>query len=74
MARMKKAFFRLMGLVLGLNVFTSCYGPAPGGWEYEDDPESEVTSDETKAAQQPMEEESAEGENAEAAGEAAPQE
>ncbi len=42
---MKKAFFRLMGLVLGLGVFTACYGPAPG-WQY-DEPE-EVT-DETKA-------------------------
>lgn len=31
---MKKAFFKLMLLVLGLNVFTACYGPAPGGeWE-----------------------------------------
>ena len=33
---MKKAFFRLMGLVLGLSVFTACYGPAPGGWPYDD--------------------------------------
>lgn len=40
---MKKAFFRLMGLVLGLNVFTACYGPAPGGWEYEDADQVENT-------------------------------
>lgn len=33
---MKKAFFRILGLVLGLNVFTACYGPAPGTWQYED--------------------------------------
>lgn len=45
---MKKAFFRLMGLVLGLSVFTACYGPAPGGWDY-DGPE-EAVSEDTKAA------------------------
>lgn len=55
---MKKAFFRLMGLVLGLSVFTACYGPAPGGWEY-DDPDKEVNED-TKAAA----EETAPGEEA----------
>ena len=33
---MKKAFFRILGLILGLNVFTACYGPAPGQWEYND--------------------------------------
>lgn len=27
---MKKAFFRLMLTLLGLNLFTACYGPAPG--------------------------------------------
>ena len=26
-----------MLVVLGLNVFTACYGPAPGNWEYGDD-------------------------------------
>lgn len=42
---MKKAFFKLMLLVLGLNVFTACYGPAPGGdWNLPEDPEqTEVT-------------------------------
>ncbi len=40
---MKKAFFRLLGLVLGLNVFTACYGPAPGGWEYDDADQVENT-------------------------------
>ena len=51
---MKKAFFRLMGIVLGLNVFTACYGPAPGEWEYEDateqTDESEEEEEGTKAA------------------------
>ncbi len=37
-----------MGLVLGLSVFTACYGPAPGGWQY-DEPGEEVKED-TKAA------------------------
>ncbi|MBO4475675.1 MAG: hypothetical protein J5737_03020 [Bacteroidales bacterium] len=46
---MRKAFFRLMGLVLGLSVFTACYGPAPGGWEY-DEAEEAVTGD-TKATE-----------------------
>ena len=26
---MKKAFVKLLCLLLGLNVFTACYGPAP---------------------------------------------
>ena len=26
---MKKRFFKLMLAILGLNVFTACYGPAP---------------------------------------------
>ncbi|MBR4809114.1 MAG: hypothetical protein IK031_02410 [Bacteroidales bacterium] len=43
---MKKAFFRLMGLVLGLNVFTACYGPAPGNWEYQDPVEQTDESEE----------------------------
>ena len=29
---MKKAFLKLMLVILGLNVFTACYGPAPG-WD-----------------------------------------
>ena len=41
---MKKAFFRLMLLILGLNVFTACYGPAPGGDWTEPDP-TEVTDE-----------------------------
>lgn len=45
---MKKAFLRLMVLVLGLNVFTACYGPAPYPYG---EPESEATEqNETKAA------------------------
>ena len=47
--KLKKAFFRLMLVVLGLNVFTACYGPAPGTWDYEDEDATEQT-DETKAA------------------------
>ena len=34
---MKKAFLKLMCLVLGLNVFTACYGPAPYPYDPEDD-------------------------------------
>lgn len=29
---MKKAFFRLLLVVFGLNVFTACYGMPPGDW------------------------------------------
>lgn len=61
---MKKAFFKLMLVVLGLNVFTACYGPAP--IEYRDAEETEI-SDGTKAADTPQTEEAAE----EAASEAA---
>ena len=39
---MKKAFFKLMLLILGLNVFTACYGPAPGG-DWEEPEQTEVT-------------------------------
>lgn len=54
---MKKAFFRLMGIVLGLNVFTACYGPAPGAWEYEEEAveqtdDSEEEGEETKAEEE----------------------
>lgn len=45
---MKKVFLRIMMLVLGLNVFTACYGPAP--YPY-DEPKNEATEqNETKAA------------------------
>ena len=40
---MKKALFRLLGLILGLNVFTACYGPAPGNWDYQDTDQVEAT-------------------------------
>lgn len=41
---MKKAFFKLMLLILGLNVFTACYGPAPGGdWEEPEQQQTELT-------------------------------
>lgn len=46
---MKKVFLRIMMLVLGLNVFTACYGPA-APYPY-DEPENEATEqNETKAA------------------------
>jgi len=45
---MKKAFVRLMALVLGLNVFTACYGPAPYPGDYPDD-ETVAQSDGSKA-------------------------
>ena len=64
---MKKAFFKLMLVVLGLNVFTACYGPAPG-WTDEDPELQEQTTDETKAADeeaQGAEESAQEGEKAE---------
>lgn len=48
---MKKAFFKLLLVVLGLNVFTACYGPAPGGGEWLPEPETEQTED-TKATGQ----------------------
>lgn len=41
---MKKAFFKLLLLVLGLNVFTACYGPAPGG-EWEEPPQEQTQAD-----------------------------
>jgi hypothetical protein len=59
---MKKAFFKLMLVVLGLNVFTACYGPAPGWQEDYPDPEATEQTDDTKAApeeeaaQEPVEE------------------
>lgn len=47
---MKKAFFKLMLVVLGLNVFTACYGPAPGWQDVPPVDETEQTED-TKAAE-----------------------
>ena len=44
---MKKLFIRIMALVLGLNVFTACYGPARIPDNYLDD--TELTG-ETKAS------------------------
>ena len=46
---MKKAFFKLLLVVLGLNVFTACYGPAPGWQDMPPADETEQTED-TKAA------------------------
>lgn len=48
---MKKLFLKIMALVLGLNVFTACYGPAPYPGDYpEGDGEAVVQNDGTKAA------------------------
>ncbi len=50
---MKKAFFRLMLLVLGLNVFTACYGPAPGGdWAEPDNTELAAPDDGTSSGEE----------------------
>lgn len=56
---MKKAFFKLLLVILGLNVFTACYGPAPG-WQG-DAPEIEETeqteqTEQTEETQEPGEE------------------
>ena len=48
---MKKAFFKIMLVVLGLNVFTACYGPAPG-WQDEPVPDETEQTDGSKAAEQ----------------------
>ena len=45
---MKKAFLKLMLLVLGLNVFTACYGAPPA--PYQELPDVEVTGEEAAAA------------------------
>ena len=62
---MKKALLKLMCLVIGLNVFTACYGPAP----YPDGAESEDTelNDGTKTDTDEDAEESESEENAEKA-------
>lgn len=41
---MKKAFLKLMLLVLGLNVFTACYGAPPA--QYQELPDVENTGEE----------------------------
>ena len=41
---MKKAFLKLMLLVLGLNVFTACYGAPPV--QYQELPDVETTGEE----------------------------
>ncbi|MBQ9463605.1 MAG: hypothetical protein IJU68_08135 [Bacteroidales bacterium] len=47
---MKKTFVRLMALVLGLNVFTACYGPALPPDDYMG-PDAAELSDQTKASE-----------------------
>ena len=49
---MKKAFIRISCLLLGVNVFTACYGPArppEGGWE--DEIQEAMNEAEEKSAQ-----------------------
>ena len=46
---MKKAFLKLMVLVLGLNVFTACYGPALPYPDGNDELEGTEQTDGTKA-------------------------
>lgn len=46
---MKKAFIRILCLLLGVNVFTACYGPYRGP---ETEPESEMIQKELKALEQ----------------------
>jgi hypothetical protein len=51
---MKKALIRILCLLLGVNVFTACYGPYRGP---ETEPESEMIQQELEAlekAQQPQ--------------------
>ena len=45
---MKKAFFKFLLVFLGLNLFTACYGPAPGVREYQEVEPTEQTES-TKA-------------------------
>ena len=47
---MKKAFLKLMLLVLGLNVFTACYGAPPA--QYQELPDVETAGEEVAAAEE----------------------
>ena len=47
---MKKAFLKLMLLVLGLNVFTACYGAPPA--QYQELPDVETPGEEVAAAEE----------------------
>ena len=51
---MKKAFLKLMLLVLGLNVFTACYGAPPA--QYQELPDVENTGEQAAADEQVAEE------------------
>ena len=58
---MKKAFFKFLLVFLGLNLFTACYGPAPGVIEYQEPEQTEQTEttkaeDEVQAEEEPAEE------------------
>ena len=51
---MKKAFLKLMLLVLGLNVFTACYGAPPA--QYQELPDVENTGEQAAADEEATEE------------------
>ena len=51
---MKKAFLKLMLLVLGLNVFTACYGAPPA--QYQELPDVENTGEQAVADEEVTEE------------------
>ncbi len=54
---MKKAFLKLMLLVLGLNVFTACYGAPPA--QYQELPDVETAGEEVAAAEEEVVDEAA---------------
>lgn len=54
---MKKAFLKLMLLVLGLNVFTACYGAPPA--QYQELPDVENTGEEAAVVDEEVTDEAA---------------
>ena len=56
---MKKAFLKLMLLVLGLNVFTACYGAPPA--QYQELPDVENTGEQAAVDEEVTEEVAAVG-------------
>lgn len=54
---MKKAFLKLMLLVLGLNVFTACYGAPPT--QYQELPDVENTGEEAAVVDEEVTDEAA---------------
>lgn len=54
---MKKAFLKLLLLVLGLNVFTACYGAPPA--QYQELPDVENTGEEAAVVDEEVTDEAA---------------